>query len=433
MPAPRLPRAELQRAAAAYRAAVAAGHLPLGTRTSLNKRSAQSVAGERLGCTRPQMITRLRQAIAAGLLDENGDRPPPNPHASPPRDAVEQRRLRDTVDDLRDRLRTAEAERDGLARKLETISTLRRAKVEDLAWLAAPSVPKRTVLTPVLCTSDFQCGEVVRPEDVEGLNSYDMEVFAQRYELLINRTLNIADNHVGSASSFPGIVYLRLGDAISGEIHPDLAETNDLSAIPAVRHCFRHEREGIRRLRARFGRVLVVSLGGNHGRTTIKPRTKRAADLNFETMLAWWLESAFENDTRVIFQTSRSADAYFKVADWPVLASHGDRMGSRGGQGFIGPGATILRGHQKLYANWTASGQPVSVLITGHLHYSMRTTRGFANGSVAGYSELARDIRAEPDAARQWLLFLHKTRCVSQAFDIQLSDLPRRAPALAEA
>jgi hypothetical protein len=433
MPTPPLPRAELRRAASAYRAALAAGHQPIGVPTCTGKRSARAVAGEQLGYTRAEMQARLSQALAAGMLADKGDTPAPDPHAPPPRDAIEQRRLQDRLDETRAALRGVEAERDGLARKLETITSLRRAKVEDLRWLAAPAIAKRTVLMPMLCTSDFQVGEVIRPEDIEGLNAYNMDIFAQRYQLMIERTLDVAANHVGTSPSFPGFIYLRLGDAISGEIHPDLAETNDLSAVPAIRHCYRYEREGIRQLRARFGRVLVVSVGGNHGRTTLKPRTKRAADLNHETALAWWLESAFEGDPKVVFQTSRSADAYFRAMDWPVLASHGERMGSKGGQGYIGPGATILRGHQKLQANWTASGLPVSIIATAHLHYSMRTTHGVANGALVGYSELARDIRAEPDAARQWLLFVHATRCISQAFDLQLSDLPRRAPALAEA
>ena len=61
-----------------------------------------------------------------------------------------------------------------------------------------------------------------------------------------------------------------------------------------------------------------------------------------------------------------------------------------------------------------------------HFHTKIETERGFANGSLAGYSQYARDIRAIPDAARQWLLFMHPERRVSQRFDLQLSDLPKR-------
>ena len=126
------------------------------------------------------------------------------------------------------------------------------------------------------------------------------------------------------------------------------------------------------------------------------------------------------------FATPKSGDAYFKAAGWNFLLSHGDRMGSRGGQGFIGPAATIARGHAKLQSNWSLTGRPVDVILTGHLHTSLRLSSGFANGSLAGYGEYARDLRATPDAAKQWLLFAHEHYRVSQAFEVQLSDSPRR-------
>lgn len=297
--------------------------------------------------------------------------------------------------------------------------------VEPISWPAAPALRRPNTLTPVLFTSDFQCGERIFPEQIDGMNRYDGTVFAERYQAMIDKTITLAEQNTG-ASDFPGAIYLRGGDAISGEIHAELAETNDLSSIPALKLLRQHEREGIRRLRDRFGRVRVISIAGNHGRTTFKPHAKGYSERSFETLLAWWLADAFEYDPAVTFHAPESGDALFEVAGWSWLMSHGDRMGSRGGQGFIGPAATIARGHKKLYDNWTLSGRRVDLILTGHLHTSLKLERGYANGSLAGYSEYARDLRATPDAPKQWLLFAHEEHMVSHAFELQLGPRPHR-------
>ena len=295
-----------------------------------------------------------------------------------------------------------------------------------------PDLHTGTELIPILFSSDFQVGEVIRPDEIDGINEYNMHVFAERYQLMIDKTINLAEHHTGAAS-FPGAIYLRGGDAISGEIHEELAQTNDLSSVPALRWLRQHERDGIKRLRDKFGRVRVISIPGNHGRTTHKPHAKGYAERNFETLLSWWLADAFEDDPRVTFYTPISGDALFEVYRWKFLMSHGDRTGSRGGQGFIGPAATIARGHQKLMSNYALTKRDIDCILTGHLHTSLKLSHGYANGSLAGYSEYARDFRATPDAPKQWLLFGHDETMVSHAFELQLGPLPRRGRALAEA
>lgn len=298
-------------------------------------------------------------------------------------------------------------------------------------WRATKK-PNASTLAPVLFTSDFQCGEVIRAREIDGINEYNSDIFVARYQAMVDKFIHLAKNHTG-ATDFVGCYYLRGGDAISGSIHDELAETNDLSAIPAVRLLQQHERAGIRRLREQFGRVRVISIPGNHGRTTPKPRAKRYHDLNFETLLTWWLADSFSDDPMVEFWSPPSGDAYFDVLGWKCLMSHGDRMGSRGGHGFIGPAATIARGHKRLFDNWTRTGRTVDYVLTGHLHTSLKLELGYANGALAGYSEYARDLRATPDSAKQWALFFHRDIGVSHAFELELSARPRRISEAPEA
>ena len=335
------------------------------------------------------------------------------------RSNIERGRIQQENYVLREALASAEE-------KLTAFTSLRKAKPESLNWtLAAPNVAKRATLMPCLMLSDFQTGEVIRPGELDGMNAYNTDIFQERYKLAIEKTINLATKHVGSAD-FPGCMYWNLGDVVSGGLHLDLAETDDLPSVPAIRAVFQAEREGIKQLRAKFGRVRVVRVNGNHDRTTPKPRSKNQAGLSFGTLLSWWLETAFEDDDRVTFHTPASPDALVKVFGWNVILSHGDKMGSGGGKGFIGPEAPIIKGHHQLFKNWSDGGHVPDLICTGHYHTELKTVRGFGNGSLAGYSQYARDLRAIPDAARQWLLFMHPELKVAHQFSLQLSDRPQR-------
>ena len=416
-----IPPADVQRAARLYNAAVKKGAIARGVPVGHGQSSAARVVQREAGWTRDEMRTRLDAAEAQGLL--GGPKAPPA-DAAPPQ-VLALRRAEQRAEELARKLRATEDALLENSRKLETVLNLRKARVAELSWTSAPAVHRRTELMPLLMTSDFQAGEVIRAREIEGLNEYNAEVFAARYRLMIERAIDVGRHHTGKAE-FPGFHYLRLGDVVSGSIHEDLAETNDLTAVAAAKLVFQHEREGIRQLRATYRKVRVISVNGNHDRLTRKPRSKNEPGLSIGTMLSWWLESVFENDANVTFHTSASADAMFPVYKWQVLISHGDRMGSGGGKGFIGPEAPIIRGHHQLFKNWSDGGHRPDLILTGHFHTKMQTVRGFANPSLAGYSEFARDIRAIPDAAGQWLLYLHEKRKVSQAFCLQLSDLPKR-------
>jgi hypothetical protein len=166
---------------------------------------------------------------------------------------------------------------------------------------------------------------------------------------------------------------------------------------------------GVKNLAEAFGNVHVVSVPGNHGRTSFKPPTKAIAETNYDTLSAWWLEDVFKNtgDSRVTFQTPNSIDAVFEMHGRRYLATHGDNIGSRGGQGFIGPAATILRGFKKTHDEYASRNQVLSAIFCGHFHTALDLELGWANGSLPGFSEYARSYRMRPAPPCQWLIFFH--------------------------
>lgn len=268
---------------------------------------------------------------------------------------------------------------------------------------------------PILFTSDFQFGEVIDLDDMEGINEYNVEIAVRRYQTLINKTVDLCFVHTANPS-FPGIIYLRGGDAISGAIHEELRDTDEYTPPEAVIALARHEIAGIEYLADSFGRVHVISVPGNHDRTTLKKRHKKMASTSYEMMIQAMIQIYFEakNDTRITFHTPRSGDAYFPVWGWNFLMTHGDRIGTGGGTGYIGPIATITRGFAKIKRQHAGLGKHLDFILTGHFHTSCEPPGGFGNGSLAGYSEYARDLRADPEPPCQWLLMVHPEQGVTQ-------------------
>jgi|GEM_PF-2409947 len=294
-------------------------------------------------------------------------------------------------------------------------------RIKELEWAAAASYepadwtlkvhdnkPREHI--PYLLTSDFQIGEVIRAEETETGYGYDSEIFRSRYRRLIDTTIYLSLQHGGKAWTYPGIIYARGGDTISGAIHDELKETDDLTPIEAVECAFEEESAGIYKLAEAFGKVEVKTPGsaGNHDRNLLKPTTKKASAHSYDRLIAYMLRREFNTDKRVSFQTSKSFDVRFPIYDKQILLTHGDRMGSGGGQGFIGPMATIMRGVQKVIMEQAALGFHIDRVDHGHFHTPGYQDFVLSNGCLPGYSEYAKSFRMRPSLPQQMLLYHHK-------------------------
>ena len=304
----------------------------------------------------------------------------------------------------------------------ESVYNLASGPVDAPDWTLEQSRASDVPHIPVLVTSDFQWGEVIDHDNMDGINRFDVEIARERYRLLIDRTVDLAFEHLPK-NRYEGIVVLRLGDTVSGDIHEDLRVSNELAAIPAVRSVVESETWGLRQLADAFGKVHVVSTPGNHGRYQMKPPSKHIPD-NYDSMASWWLESLLQKDSRLSWQTSKSTDCVFTMHGRQYLATHGDNIGSKGGQGFIGPAATIMRGMKKTMDEYARRGIPLSKMFVGHFHTAYDLGYGWSNGSLPGYSEYARSFRMTPEAPVQWLIFFHPKYGSTSQWKIQLAPEP---------
>lgn len=358
---------------------------------------------------------------------------PPGGKGGPPSTVVSERTLADDITFQRAqqnekaataKLKEALAELQKLQDKMKDLEWAARASYTPAEW-ALPNHPRRKrEHMPYLITSDHQVGEIIDADETETGYGYSPQIYSKRYRHLIHTAIYLCTDHSGKDWSFPGIIYVRGGDTIDGNLHPEDAGKGTLTPIESVELAFEEESAGITKLADAFGKVEVKAPGaaGNHDRITHKPRTKNAEAHSYDRLISYMLRRHFHNDKRVTFQVSKSFDIRFPIYEQNILFTHGDRIGSRGGQGFIGPAATILRGAAKVIAEQAALGRRIDRVDMGHHHYPMHLDWVTCNGCLPGYSQFAKSFRMRPTPPQQFLLMHHPRRGVVDIKPITLTE-----------
>lgn len=254
---------------------------------------------------------------------------------------------------------------------------------------------------PTLFLSDLHWGEVVRADEIGGINFYDMEEAQRRLQSTVQKTSILLRDHV--VGDYPGIVLCLGGDMISGAIHEELEQTNDGTVVEQMLNLFENLQTTIQVLADEFGRVHVPCVTGNHGRMNRKWQAKQRAHLSYEWLMYQFLQRAFVNDSRVSFQIPDGPDADYDLLGTRYRLTHGDTF--KGGDGIIGPIGPVTRGTLKRGRMATAMGAPFDMLLLGHWHTLTWGANFIINGSLKGFDEYAMTLSVTPEPAAQalWL------------------------------
>lgn len=313
----------------------------------------------------------------------------------------------------------AEAER-ALQQRLSTLDTIQAANLEVPEWITKPMPkPGEHHGTPVLMLSDLHLDEVVSVAEMDGLNSYNREIAEYRFERVIESTVEMMSTYVAGLT-FDGIVVCLGGDIITGDIHDELAKTNESPVPGTIVHWIPILAAGIKRLADHFGRVHVPCVDGNHDRTyKFTPAKKRAESSN-----AWIIYNVLamllEDDDRVTFDISKSPEILFDVYDTRFLLTHGDAFRGGGGVGGIWP--PMMR--------WLKSKLNVrhfDIALIGHWHQLIYGQGIFVNGSLKGYDEYAMSKSFGFERPQQMLFVVTPENGVTHRMNV-FADSKREAP-----
>lgn len=341
------------------------------------------------------------------------------------KDAIEVHRSKNR--EVLQRRRIEELERQAAADRTirEAVFKLSEEPLEPPHWNPRPSKGQKQRESIVAFLSDVHMGEVIKLENMGGRNSYNMKIAVKRLERYFQGVVKLGTEHWTGPP--PDALYLILGgDLISGEIHEELAKTNDLMAIPAVQVLAEALAAGIMLLRRSFPSIPinVISVPGNHGRVTKKPESKDFTLNSYDTLVGWLLEWWAHNTSLkgVTFSAPKSGDALVTIHGWNILFTHGDRIGSRGGTGFVGPAATASRGMQKLIQDYSTEGVIIHTIVIGHFHTELELEQGLVNGCVSGPSEFSRTFRMRSHPATQLMFTVHPQYRICRRWRIHIGD-----------
>lgn len=269
--------------------------------------------------------------------------------------------------------------------------------------------------------SDVHMGEVISAEEIGDINAFNSEICRQRLRRYIGAACSIGARWAEDTECV-GVYFALGGDLISGDIHEELRITNDLTAHEQVQAMVEETVAAIKHLLDAFGRVHVTCVHGNHGRNTPKSTAKLYSRLSYDMQIGAMVEREFHNNPRVTFQMSAAKDQVTPIFGWNLLSTHGDKMGTGGGQGFAGPFLPIVRGGKKVMAQYASRGQQIHYMLHGHYHTSGNPGNILSNGSVPGYSEFGDDLRAAVEPPQQNLFLMHSRWGMRERMPIQLEE-----------
>jgi hypothetical protein len=276
-------------------------------------------------------------------------------------------------------------------------------------WLAGIGGRPGSRGAPIAIWSDWHYGEVVEPDQVGGVNEFNRRIGRERIKRLTDTTVDLCFNHMGRAKQkYPGIVVCLGGDMISGDIHEELAETNDRTSPQSVNDLVDYIGASLEVMASKFGRVFVPCVVGNHGRTTKKFRMKNRIFTSYDWTIYVMLEKFFRKEKRITMMVPNETDANFKVFGHRFMLTHGDDLGVKGGDGIIGALGPIMRGALKTSRSEMQIGRQFDTLLIGHWHQYLTLPGLVVNNSLKGYDEYARlALRAPYSRPSQALFFCH--------------------------
>lgn len=180
------------------------------------------------------------------------------------------RRRTKEVNELR-RLINKSSEDRLTAEKVRTeIFNLKEYSPEPPKWLNADP-GKSTTGIPLIPLGDWHWGEMVDRDQVGGVNDFSRAEGRNRVRRLNDAVIDLCFHHMTNPG-YPGAVVCLLGDMITGNIHEDLAVTNDGPVMWSVKEVENQILGLLLSWKKRFKKLAVVCVPGNHGRNTPRPR-----------------------------------------------------------------------------------------------------------------------------------------------------------------
>jgi hypothetical protein len=262
---------------------------------------------------------------------------------------------------------------------------------------------------PTLMLSDWHWGEVVDPDQIEGLNEFNLEIANRRADRVFSTTLQLLHQRQ-SGQTYDGMAVLLGGDMFSGNIHEELRITNDAPIHDCLLSLAEKLAQNLVVMAKEFPWLYVAGVVGNHGRIDRKPTAKFAVKDNYDwllyNMVAMLVRGRLGDKCNVEFDISTALDLPFNLYSTRYLLTHGDQIGGGGGVGGFWP-AMMKVAHRKQQRAVKSGAGGFDYMVCGHFHKYGNVANVIVNGSLKGYDEWVYKMNFEWERAQQALWVTH--------------------------
>jgi hypothetical protein len=257
---------------------------------------------------------------------------------------------------------------------------------------------------PIISLSDWHLEENVYAGQVSGFNEYNLKIAERRAFTIFQNILKCIKKESKDVQIDDCIIWLG-GDFISGYIHDELIESNNLSPIEATRFAKRLLISGIEFIlkHSKLNLILPCSVG-NHGRTTKKMMASTGYKNNYEFGMYCDLQDYFKREKRIKFHIPISDDCYIEAFGKTLRFFHGDALKYGGGIG--GLSIPLIK-----YLHRKDEQRKADFNFLGHFHQLLYPTHASCvNGSLIGLSAYGYKIGFKPERPAQAFTLLDEKR-----------------------
>jgi len=187
----------------------------------------------------------------------------------------------------------------------------------------------------VLCLSDLHIGLAVEPEDVGNLGNYNVDIFKDRLENLVNTVVSITNHHRG-ISKLDTLHIFGLGDFVHGS--NDAGQwgfiNTQQNVCDQIFTAVREVTKAILSLNKVYPNIKFYGVYGNHGR--VAKRGKEKLFVNWDYMIYKYLEAILVEQKGIIFLTPRAPFTVANILGNKFFLTHGDQIRGWNGLPFYG-------------------------------------------------------------------------------------------------
>lgn len=310
---------------------------------------------------------------------------------------------------------------DELKKRQEFLSGVDIENIESLEkFTIDPQYKFKDEAIAISALSDVHIEEPVAKSVVSGLNEYNLEIAQDRIIRYFKRLLYMINQSRKAGYVIDHLVMAWLGDFITGYIHEELEEANNLTPVEASLLIQSLLIKGVKLLSedAKLTSIVIPCTPGNHGRTTKKKRFTTGYKNSYEWLMYNNIKQLFEaigGYGNVEFIIPESEFIYMNLFGYINKFSHGDHFKYQGGIGGIEIPLKkwILRENTviKTDMSWI-----------GHWHQYIVLNKVRVNGAAIGYNSYARAFGFEPEPPKMQFQLLDKKRGYTLNNPILLTD-----------